>query len=730
MMTDTQKHIETGFGRRSFLLGAGGLALGLVAGGCSKFEFGASGETEGTKFGAFLEIANDGQVTITTPGAEMGQGVSSSLPKIVVEELGADWASVKTRLSDVDAAFNTSRGNQRSANSDAVTSYFEPLRSIGASAREMLIAAAAARWEMDAAKISIENGVISNRDNDQTFGFGDVAEDAAKLPVPKAPKLKDAKDFSLIGKVSQRKDIPDKVFGETVFGIDVELPGMLFAAIKHVPVAGAPLEGYDASSAEGMSGVQGVVPLDNAVAVIAESYWQAQQAVDTVTFDDTQADKVDGDALTASFAEALDDDENALPFPSGGSFREPIESAELAQVNHALEGSGIKIEREYTVPYLAHLAMEPLCATAIVDSGTCEVWAPTQAGNRIPAELAEVTGLPESALTIHRTFMGGGFGRKNERDFIMQAAQIAMAKRGRPIKLIWSRQQDTQNDFYRPALAVRSRVLVQSDGTILAAHSRTAGQILTAKSPFHKEGRAAPAIMGDMFQPSYQMGTARLDMVEVPTPIRTGYWRSVARSSNGFFAESLIDDIARELGLDPFEYRMKLLGDNARAKGVLAVAAENAGWDRPKAANTGRGIAFTFGWNSPSAQVIEVSVQDRQIKIERITCAFDCGIQVDPDNIVAQLEGGIVFGLSAALYGKVNFRDGGAVEETFAEYRVLGMAQAPKIDVHLIENNDGIGGVGEAGVPPVAPALCSAIADASGISIRTLPVESAGFTVK
>ncbi len=717
------------FGRRTFLKGASGLALGLVAGACSKIDLDSAGSNKQTAIGAFIEIGGDGHVTVTTPGAEMGQGVSSSLPKIVVEELGADWETVMVRLSVVDAAFNSPRGQQRSANSDAITSYFEPLRKVGASAREMLSTAAAARWNVDVSQVSIENGVISRIGTDDRFTFGDVVEEAAQLPVPTNPRLKDPKDFQLIGKATQRKDIPAKVFGTSVFGIDIQLPGMLYAAIKHVPVAGGSFNGFDESEAKKMPGVQAVVPLDNAVAVVADSYWQAQQAVDTISFDDVQGELLNSDELMEGFARSLSDDSKALPFFVGGSFRNPKPSAELADVEQALTRGDLTFEQQYSVPYLAHMAMEPLCATAKVESGSCEIWAPTQAGNRIPPEVAAATDIPESAMTIHRTYMGGGFGRKNERDFIIQAVQIAKAMAGQPVKLIWSREQDTKNDFYRPAAVVRTRAAVKSDGSIVAAHSRMAGQILSAKSPFRREGMAAPAILGDLLQPSYEMDTARIDMVESSVPIRTGYWRSVARSSNGFFSEMLINDLAVKLKRDPLEYRLALLGDNPRAKAVLELAAEKANWRQPKGENTGRGIAFTKGWNSPCAQVVEVTVQDRQLKIERVTCSFDCGLQVDPDNIVAQIEGGITFGLSAALFGKIHFEQGSVIEKTFAEYRMMTLANMPPVDVHLLQTADEIGGVGEAGVPAVAPALCAAIQDACGVHVPDLPVEAAGFTV-
>lgn len=713
--------------RRTFLLAGGGLALAVVSGACAKIGVGAQEAGPASQFGAYVEIGRDGHVVIVTPGAEMGQGVSSSLPKIVAEELGADWDKVEVRLSGADPAFNSPAGRQRSANSDAVTTYYALLRKVGASAREMLVTAAAARWQVDPASVSVENGVLFSRATAQSLTFGDVAEEAARLPVPEAPTLKSPESFKLIGTYSPRKDIPAKVFGTAVFGMDVVLPGMLYAAVRHVPVAGAILAGYDANGADAMPGVRKIVALENAVAVIADSYWQAQQAVDVIELNQAQGDRVDTDELMTRFRAGLDEDSKALPFPVGGTLEKLIMSAPQPEVDALLKAAPIRFEQEYSVPYLAHATMEPMCATAQIKGDGCEIWAPIQSADRIPPEVAAATGLPESAITLHRTYIGGGFGRKNERDFVIQAALIAQAMAGQPVMLVWSRQQDTQHGYYRPATVVRSRAAVQPDGKILAVHGRAAGQGLTTGLAMRWKGFADPAVVGGLLLPDYQMGTARIDMVEYMLPIRTGYWRSVSLSNNGFFAEAMVNDIAAQLGRDPLEYRLALLNDSPRAEAVLKLAAQKAGWGQPKAANVGRGIAFTHAWNSHCAQVVEVTVENKRLVVNRIVCAFDCGMQIDPDNVIAQIEGGIVFGLSAALFGKINFRDGAVVEESYADYPVVTMANMPSIEVHLLRTDGQIGGVGEAGTPAVAPALTAAIHDATGVTIRNLPVVEAGF---
>ncbi|WP_394728798.1 molybdopterin cofactor-binding domain-containing protein [Altererythrobacter sp. GH1-8] len=715
--------------RRSFLLGSASLSAGFMLAGCDVLGIGARDPVPAGKLGAYIEIFDNGAVAITTPGAEMGQGVSSTLPKIIAEELGADWEKVEIRLSGFNPVFAKPNGRQISANSDAVMSYFEPLRNVGAAARQMLTTAAAAQWNVPVDEVDVAKGVLTHRGTGKTLGFGDVAEDAAKLPIPENPQLKDPENFELIGKVTARKDIPPKVMGTAEFGIDVELPDMLHAAVRHVPVTGAKLGNFDASKARSMPGVVEIVPLDKAVAVIAESYWQAQQAVNTITFETPQEGRVDTDQLMKSFRKELDNDRNKLPFPVGGWPPNLIQSAELAEVNAAINNSARQLQFEYSVPYLAHATLEPMCATALVEPGRCEFWAPTQSGESIPRDVSAATGIPAKEIIVNRTYLGGGFGRKNDRDFLIQAAQIAQAKPGRPVKMIWSREQDMKHSHYRAGIAVRSKVGLAPDGAMAAVHSRAASQAMTTGF-LRFEGLADPSIIAGLISPDYNVGTKRIDAAELEAPIPTSYWRSVTASSNGFFTEALINDIAGELGRDPYQYRLEQMIENPRGAAVLKLAAEKAGWTAPKPNGTGRGIAYASGWNSHIAQVIEVSVKDKQVEIEKITCAFDCGLAVDPDNVIAQIEGGIIFGLSAALFGKITWKEGQVEQNHYADYPVVTLANSPRIDVHLIATPEELGGVGEAGVPPVAAALTGAIRDATGEAIRDLPIVDAGYWVQ
>jgi isoquinoline 1-oxidoreductase beta subunit len=715
--------------RRKFLVGSGGLALTVLLSG-GRVRAAEAASAAAGKLSAYIEILPDGRVAIVTPGAEMGQGVASSLPKIVAEEMDADWSRVVVRLSGADEAFRDAAGRQRSANSDAVTGYFEPLRKVGATARHMLVAAAAARWGVSPDEITVENGTLRHPASGRALRFADVSADAAKIPIPAEVKLKDPSQFKLLGKTAARKDIPPKVTGEAVFGMDLVLPGLLYAAILHVPEAGGRLAGYDAAAAQAMPGVRKVVALDDAVAVFGESYWQAQNAVDRVKLK-VEADRlVDTEGLRTRLLAGLDGDGKMLPFPVGREGGEFLMGLTADEFEAALASAPRTFSADYEVPYLAHATMEPVCATVLVEDDACTVWAPMQSADMVPPEVAEVLGLRPDQVTLHRTYVGGGFGRKNERDFVLEAARIAKAMPGVPVMLVWSRQQDTRHDFYRPACAVRTRVALEEDGTVRAIHSRIAAQPLTAPSPYRMPQFADGSIAGGLISSVYEMGGRRIDSAEMNEPVRTGYWRSVSLSQNGFFSEIVIDDVAHELGLDPLDYRLKLAAKDPRSIAVLRRAAEAAGWRAPRAPGTGMGIALTSGWNSRCAQIVEVAVEEKRLSVTRVTCAFDCGLQIDPDNVVAQIEGGIIFGLSAALLGQITFDAGVAQQSTFSDYPVVTMINSPEIDVHLVASDAGVGGVGEAGVPAVAPALSSAIFNATGERVRRLPVITQGFEVK
>ena len=717
-------------GRRGFLFGSAGLAVAAVAGGGAAV---AAGAAAVGVLGAYVQVMPSGQVFIVTPGAEMGQGISQGLPKILADEMEADWSRVEVRLSGADKAFlSPLNKRQRSANSDGVKTYFDAMRAVGAMARTMLVAAAAERWGVDPASVTAREGRLLHAASGRELGFGDVAEAAARMPAPEGPpKLKDASAFRLIGKDFPRKDIPAKVMGTAVFGLDVELPGMLLAAVRHAPVAGAKLLPVDPAPAMKVPGVVKVVMLDDgAVGVIAESFWAASKGAEALVLETAPGPRMNSADIRQTLVAALETTEGVLPFPV--DFKPPRDfdmGATADEVEAALAASAHRFELEHEVPYLAHATMEPMCATALVTADACEMWVPSQAGDVVPPLLAETLGLPVEAIKFNRTYLGGGFGRKNERDFTRQAALLAKAVPGRPVKLIWSRDEDMRNDYYRPWFIARSRVGVDEDGRILAWSSRIVGQPMTSGAAFRAPNMADGSVAGGLVPRVYRIDKPKVEAVDTQAPVKAGFWRSVSGSQNGFFSESVVDEIALKLGRDPLAYRLEILKDDPRGVAVLKAVAARAGWDKALPEGRGRGIAYSAEWGTRVATIIEVSVVEKRVRVEKVTCAVDCGLTIDPDNVVAQTEGGIIFGLSAALMGEITLKDGAVEQAHFGDYPVVTLANAPALDVFLVASDAPPGGVGEAGVPGVAPALCTAIAVACGERIRRLPVSAHGYEV-
>ncbi len=715
--------------RRRFLFGTAGLAVAVVVGGEVAA---ASGDGGGAVLNAYVQILPSGDVFIVTPGAEMGQGIVNSLPKIVAEEMDADWSRVTVRLSGADKAFlSPVNKRQRSANSDGVKTYFEAMRSVGATTRALLVGAAAAQWGVALDSVTAREGRLYHEPSGRTLGFGDVAEAAAKMPVPEATGRKDPANYRLIGKDLPRKDIPAKVEGKTEFGMDVDLPGLLRATVRHAPVAGAKLLPVDPAPAMAVAGVIAVVMLDEtAVGVIAKNYWAATKGAEALELKVEPGPKLDSAAIRERLVAALDGQDGVLLFPveykGPGNFDMGASADEIAA---AIAGAAHRFAAEYEVPYLAHAAMEPLCATALVTADRCEMWLPSQAADVVPPLIAETLGLPVSAVKINRTYLGGGFGRKNERDFTRQAALLAKAVPGHPVMLIWPRNEDMRNDYYRPTFLARSQAGVAADGRILAMSSRIAGQPMTSGAAFRIAGLADGSVAGGLVPRVYKIGKRRIEAVEIEAPVKTGFWRSVSGSQNGFFSESLIDEIALKLGRDPLAYRLEILQEDVRGAAVLKAVGARAGWDKALPVGWGRGVAYSAEWGTRCALVAEVSVTGRRVHVERVICAVDCGLAIDPDNVIAQIEGGIIFGLSAALAGEITLKDGVIEQSSFADYPVLTMANSPVLEVFLVASAAPPGGVGEAGVPGVAPALCSAIHAATGERIRRLPVSASKFEV-
>ncbi|WP_439533556.1 molybdopterin cofactor-binding domain-containing protein [Polymorphobacter sp.] len=713
--------------RRRFLIGSAGLAVAAVAGGQAAWAAGTPGA-----LGAYVQLLPDGRIIIVTPGAEMGQGIANSLPKIIAEEMDADWSRVEVRLSGADPAFQSPvNKRQRSANSDGITSYYEAMRTVGATTRALLVAAAAARWGVDPATVEARDSRLTHRPTGRTLAFGEVAEAAAALPAPSAVALKDPASFRLIGKDLPRKDIPAKVRGTALFGMDVDLPGMLRATVRHSPVAGAKLLPVDPAPAMAVPGVVAVVPIDDeAIGVIARSYWAATRGAEALVLEAAPGPRLGSDDIRQRLRGALDASDGVLPFPVDYTPPSSFDmGATPAEIDAAIAGAAHRFEVDYEVPFLAHAALEPLCGTALLTADACEMWLPSQAADVIPPLIAGIVGLPATAIKINRTHLGGGFGRKNERDFTRQVAILAKAVPGRPVMLIWPRDEDMRNDYYRPAFIARTRAGVAADGRILAMSSRIAGQPMTSGAAFRVKGMADGSVAGGLVPRTYRIDRRRIEAVEIEAPVKAGFWRSVSGSQNGFFSESMIDEIALKLGRDPLAYRLEILRDDPRGTAVLEAVGKRAKWGTPLARGRGRGVAYSAEWGTRCALVTEVSVTGRRLRVERITCAVDPGLAIDPDNVIAQIEGGLLFGLSAALAGEITLKDGAIEQSSFADYPVVLMAGTPPLDVFLVPSTARPGGVGEAGVPGVAPALCTAIHAATGERIRRLPIAANNFEV-
>ena len=680
------------------------------------------------QFGVFIEITPDNRVWIVSSQSEMGQGVHDGLPKIVAEELEADWALVAVRMPWADDAFiNPLTKRHRTANSESTMIHYDLLRKAGAAARETLITAAAASWAVPASECRAERSRVWHAPSARSASFGELAGAAARMPVPADPPLKSPADFKLIGTSTPRKDTPAKCDGSAIFGIDVQLPGMLHAALRRSPAVVSSLLKWDRDAVLRKAGVVDAFEIDVGIAVVANSSWQARSAAESLAaqFDDTAALSADSAQMRPAMLAALKDDAAALP--ARPVFGGPPYDREA--MRKAMAVAPIHREWTYEVPFLAHAALEPLCATAVVREDSCEMWAPSQQPDRARDAMAQISGLPRDKCRLNITFLGGGFGRKWELDFIRQAMQVANRTRGRPVKLTWTREQDFLHDRYRPAHVVRTRVGLARDGSVLAMHSRTTGISMWKyqKRP-PQPGFADLFSTGLLINDRYAIANPFVDCVDADFPVPVGTWRSVSQSMNGFFFESAIDDIAAATRQDPLALRLKLLERDARAQAVLKLAAEKAGWGRRLPRGHGLGVAVGMGYDAYCAEIAEVRVVGRTIRIERIVCAFDCGTMVDPHSVEAQVEGGIVWGLSAARDGQIHFDRGIARENNFHASPIIRLHELPRIEVHLLRTEHRPGGCGEASVPPVAPALAGAIYAATGRRIRRLPIIESGFS--
>jgi isoquinoline 1-oxidoreductase subunit beta len=710
----------TELSRRTFLKHAA-LTTGLVVGfvvpvsGRLALAQGAGPAPMPLSPNAFLRIGSDDSVTVLVAHSEMGQGIWTALPMLVAEELDADWSKIRVEHAPVgDVYRHPVFGIQLTGGSTSTWGEFDRYRQVGAMARTLLVEAAAARFGVRAAGCRTENGVVAA--GSQRATYGQLAEDAAKLTAPANVELRKPTEWRIIGKPTRRLDTPEKIDGSARFGLDVRLPGMLTAVVAHAPVFGGTVKSVDDSRAVQIAGVRKVVRIPSGVAVVADNFFAARQGRDALTVDWDLGPHagLDSQALRQQF-QALSKQDGATAVSAGDA-------------RAALKRAAKTIDAEYFVPYLAHAPMEPLNCTVRMENGKCEIWTGTQfqTGDRDLA--ASITGIAPDKIELHTTFLGGGFGRRGTplADWVGEAIHVAKAV-GAPVKTVWTREDDIRGGYYRPMFLHRAKIGLDADGLPMAWDQTLVGQSIAAGTPFEpalvRNGIDGASVEGTADSPYLAaIADRRVDLHSPKTGIPVLWWRSVGNSHTGFVMESLIDEAAKAAGRDPVEYRRRLLRDHPRHLGVLNLAAEKAGWGSKLPEGRARGVAVHESFGSFVAQVAEVSVESGEIRVRRVVCAIDCGIVVNPAGVAAQMESGIAFGLSAALAGAIDFKDGRVQQSNFHDYPVLRLNQMPAVEVHIVPSTHKSGGAGEPGTPPIAPAVANAIATLTGQRLRELPL--------
>jgi len=705
--------------RRAFLASVAAAGGSLVLG--FEIPFGprsSHASSRSREITAWIVIEPDDAVIIRVAKSEMGQGSFTALPMLVAEELECDWSKVKAEFAPPHENRRRNRvwGNMSTGASRSISASQNDLRRAGATAREMLIAAAAARWNVPGTECAAANSVITHLPSGRTITFGRVAAAAAEVAPPTQVKLKDSKDWKLIGSRQRRFDVADKITGKPIYAIDVRLPNMLYAAIVQCPVFKGTLKSLDERKLAAMKGIHRVVKHQDAVAVVADNWWRAKKAAQALSVTWDFGDNAG--VSSAAIREALH---------AGLSAADARAGRNDGDVERALAHAIKRVEADYEVPFLAHATMEPQNCTAQVTADVVEVWAPTQDGETALAIAADAAGVPPSKVVVHKMMLGCGFGRRGIfQDFVRQAVLIAKEV-GQPVKLVWTREEDTRHDFYRPVAAARMTAGLDAGGTLIAWKIRTAGQsIIAAVSPrvmrFGVDRNFLQGLLEDM---PYDVPNYLVDFAMRNTHVPVGVWRSVNHSQNAFFKESFIDEMAHAAGAEPYLFRRKLLEKKPRELAVLDAAANRAGWDAPLPPGLFRGIAIHSSQSSICAQVVEAAVAiDGEVRVHRVVSAIDAGHVVNPLTVEMQTESAIVYGLTAALYGEISIKDGQVEQSNFDDYPMLRMAEMPRVETVIVTSGGFWGGVGETPVPPVAPALCNAIFSATGKRIRSLPLKN------
>ncbi|MBU9517990.1 xanthine dehydrogenase family protein molybdopterin-binding subunit [Burkholderia multivorans] len=723
-------HAGAAMSRRSFL--RFGVSLGAAAGGGLLLGFSlpaAGDDTRRSVIGgdadeparsgvfapnAFVQIDRSGRVTLVMPKVEMGQGVYTALPMLIAEELEVPLSSVTLDHAPPNEKLflDPLLGGQLTGGSTSVRYAWEPLRRAGATARVLLVSAAAKQWNVDPAACHAENGEVRHPPSGRRASYGELADAAAKLPVPTDVALKKPDQFKLIGTPAKRLDSPEKVDGVAQFGLDVRLPGMRYAVIVNSPVFGGTVASVDDTAAKKIPGVRQIVRVDDAVAVVGDHTWAAKRGASAlvVKWNEGANANVSTKDLFADLAQAAANGKGAVARKDG-------------DVDHAFSNAKTRVDAVYEQPLLAHATMEPVNCTVHVRSDACEVWVGTQVPTRARDTAQRITGLPAERIVVHNHLLGGGFGRRLETDMIGQAVKIAKQV-GAPVKVVWTREEDIQHDMYRPCYHDRISAALDANGKPIAWRHRIVGSSILARfaPPAFKDGVDPDAVEVAIDLP-YDVPNQLIDYVrQEPRHVPTAFWRGVGPTRSTFVVESFIDELAAQTKTDPVQYRRALLDKTPRARNVLDIATTAAGWGAALPQGQGRGVSVMHAFGSFFAIVADVAVDDGEVRVTRVVCAVDCGMTVNPNTIEAQVQGGIIFGITGALYGEVTIENGRVTQRNFTDYRVLRINETPPIDVHIVKSGEAPGGIGEPGTAATAAAVANAIFAATGKRLRKLPI--------
>ena len=712
--------------RRSFLVGTaaagGGLSLGFHVPFGTEDAAAQKASAAGAEVNAWVFIKPNDTVVVRIARSEMGQGTLTGLAQLVVEELECDWNKVTTEYPTPgqNLARNRVWGDMSTGGSRGIRSSHEYVRKGGAAARGMLLQAAAERWKVPATELTVAKGIVTHAPSKRSTTYGKLAVAAAKLspPDPKEIKLKDPKDWTVAGQSMKRLDTADKVNGKQIYAIDLKLPGMLNAAIKDCPVFGGKVKSYDEAAVKAMPGVRHVVKVgETAVAVVGDTWWQAKKALDALPIEwDAGANAAVSSAMIAAkLKEGLDAPEAAI-------------GQKIGDAQGAISGAAKKVEAVYGSPYLNHATLEPMNTTAKYSDERCEVWVPTQNGEAALAAAAEASGLPQAKCEVYKLHLGGGFGRRGAfHDYVKQAVLIAKQIPNVPVKMIWSREEDMMHGFYRPVSQCKLTAGLDDKGNLLGLHMRLSGpSILHQLFPTRLAGGVDrlhfQGLLADEF--GYSIPNLLIDHAQRSTHVPIGFWRGVNHNQNAVYMECFVDEVAHAAGRDPLEFRRAMMKSHPKHLGVLNAAAEKAGWTTPPPAGVFRGICQNTGFGSHCAAVAEVSVERGKVKVQRLVIAVDCGIAVNPDQIAAQVEGSVVYGLGATFYQENTVKDGRIVEENFDAFETLMLADMPKVETVLVPSGGFWGGVGEPTIAVASPAVLNAVFAATGKRVRMLPLKN------